>query len=60
MYVPTRYYVVQQRRWHAEDTNQQVADGEVEDEQVGDSAHVFAAQHHEAHHAVAHHAHEEN
>lgn len=56
----TRYYVVHERRRHAEDANQQVADGEVEDEQIGDGAHIFAAQHHEAHHAVAHHAHEEN
>lgn len=60
MCAPTRYYVVHQRRRHAEDANQQVTDGEVEDEQVGDGAHIFAAQHHEAHHAVAHHAHQEN
>lgn len=56
----TRDYVVHQRCWHAEDANQQVANGEVEDEQVGDRAHVFAAQDDETHHAVAQHAHQEN
>lgn len=56
----TCYDVVHQRGWHAEDANQQVADGEVENKQVGDRAHVFAAQHDETHHPVAHHAHQEN
>lgn len=56
----TCYNVVYQRGWHAEDANQQVADGEVENKQVGDCAHVFAAQHDETHHPVAQHAHQEN
>lgn len=49
--------VVQQRGRHAEDAHQQVADGKVQDEQVGDGAHVLTAEHDEAHHAVSHHAH---
>ena len=56
----TCYDVVHQRRWHAKDANQQVTDGEIEDEQVGDGAHVLAAQHDEAHHPVADHAHQED
>lgn len=56
----TCYDVVHQRRWHAKDANQQVTDGEVENEQVGDGAHVLAAQHDEAHHPVADHAHQED
>lgn len=56
----TCYDVVHQRGWHAKDADQQVADGKVEDEEVGDGAHVLAAQHDEAHHTVAHHAHQED
>lgn len=56
----TCYDVVHQCGRHAEDANKQVTDGEVENKQVGDRAHVFAAQHNETHHPVAHHAHQED
>jgi len=52
--------VVDERGGHAEEAHQHVADGQVEDEDVGDRAHVLAAQHDEAHDAVAHHAREED
>lgn len=54
------YDVIQECGGHAEDAHQQVADRQVEDEEVGDGAHVLAPQHDEAHHAVAHHAHQED
>lgn len=60
MHFLTCYDVVQQCRWHAEDANQQVADCEVENEQIGDRAHVFAAHHDETHHTISNHAHQEN
>lgn len=53
----TCYNVVQKCGWHAEDAHQEVTDGQVEDKQIGDSAHVPAAQHDEAHHPVTDHAH---
>lgn len=56
----TCYDVVHQCGRHAEDADKQVTDGEVENKQVGDRAHVFAAQHNETHHPVAHHAHQED
>lgn len=58
--VLTRYDVVHQGRRHAEDADQKVADGEVQNKQVGDGAHVPAAHHDETHHAVPHHAHQED
>lgn len=53
-------YVVEESRGHAENPNQEVAHGQVQDEQVGDSPHVFAPQHNETHHSVAHHANQED
>lgn len=49
--------VVHQCCRHAEDTNQQVTDGQVENEEIGDRTHVLAPQHNEAHHSISHHAH---
>lgn len=57
LYIYTCYDVVHQRGRHAKNADQQVTDGEIEDEQIGDGAHVPAAQHDEAHHSVSHHAH---
>lgn len=54
--IHTCYDVVHQGGGHAEDTNQQVTDGQVENENVGDRTHVLTAQHDEAHHTVPHHA----
>lgn len=56
----TCYDVVHQGGWHAKDAHQQVTNCKVENEKVGDRAHVLAAEHNETHHAVAHHAHEED
>lgn len=53
----TCYDVVHKCGWHAEDANQQVTDGEVENKQIGDGSHVPAAQHDETHHTIAYHAH---
>lgn len=53
-------YVVKESGGHAENPNQEVTHSKVQDEQVGDSPHVFAPQHDEAHHSVSHHAHEED
>lgn len=52
--------VVHERSGHAEDAHQQVADGQVEDEHVGDGAHVPVLEHDEADQGVAHHAEEED
>lgn len=52
--------VVNKSGWHAEDADQQVTDGQVENEEVGYSAHVFAPQDDEAHHSISHHTHEED
>lgn len=52
--------VVQEGGGHAEDPHQEVAHGQVQDEQVGDRPHVSAPQDDEAHDSVAHHAHEED
>lgn len=56
----TCYDVVHQCGWHAKDANQQVTDGKVENKQVGDRAHVLAAQHNETHYPIAQHAHQED
>lgn len=45
---------------HAEDAHQQVTDGQVENEYVGDSAHVPVLEHDETDQGVAHHAEEED
>lgn len=60
MCILTCYDVVHQCNRHAEDAHQKVADCEVQNKQIGDRAHVFAAHHDETHHAVPHHAHQEN
>lgn len=52
--------VVKKSCGHAENPNKKVTDGEVEDEKVGDSAHVFAPQHNEAHHSISDHTDQEN
>lgn len=52
--------VIQEGGGHAEDPHQEVAHGEVQDEQVGDGPHVFAPQHDEADDSVSHHAHQED
>lgn len=56
----TCYNVVHKSGWHAENANQQVTDGKVENKQVGDSSHVPAAKHNETHHPIPHHAHHED
>lgn len=56
----TSYDVVHQGGWHAKNAHQQVANGEVENKQVGDSAHVFSAQHDETHYPISQHAYQEN
>lgn len=56
----TRDEVVHQGGGHAEDAHQQVADGQVEDEHVGDRPHLAVLHHDEAHQDVADHAHEED
>ena len=60
LHILTCYDIVHQRGWHAKNANQQVTDSEVENEQVGDCAHILAAQHDETHHPISHHAHQEN
>ena len=52
--------VVHQRGGNAEDSYQQVADGQVEDEEVGDGAHATVPQHDEAHQDISHHAQQED
>lgn len=52
--------VVHKGGGHAEDAHQQVADGQVEDKHVGDSAHVPVLEHDEADQGIAHHAEEED
>lgn len=56
----TRDEVVHEGCRHAEDAHQQVADGKVEDEHVGDRPHLAVLHHDEAHQDVADHAHEED
>lgn len=56
----TRDEVVHKGGGHAEDAHQQVADGQVEDEHVGDGAHAPVLEHDEADQGVAHHAEEED
>lgn len=56
----TRDEVVHQGSGHAEDAHQQVADGQVEDEHVGDRPHLAVLHHDKAHQDVADHAHEED
>lgn len=60
MCILTCYDVVHQRSRHAEDANQKVADCEVQNKEIGDRAHVFAAHHNETHYAISQHAHQEN
>lgn len=52
--------VVHQGGGHAEDAHQQVADGQVEEEHVGDRAHLAVLHHDEAHQHIANHTHEED
>lgn len=52
--------VVHESGGHAEDAHQQVADRQVENEHVGDSAHVPVRKHGEADQGVAHHAQDED
>lgn len=52
--------VVHEGGGHAENAHQQVADSQVEDEHVGDGAHVPVLEHDEADEGVAHHAEEED
>lgn len=52
--------VVHESGGHTEDAHQQVADGQVEDEHVGDGAHVPVPEHNEADQGIAHHAQEED
>lgn len=52
--------VVHKGGGHAENAHQQIADGQVENEHVGDSAHVPVPKHSEADQGVTHHAEEEN
>lgn len=53
----TRDDVVHQCCGHAKDANQQVTDGQVENEEIGDRTHVLAPQHDKAHNSISHHAH---
>ncbi|KAK0134970.1 hypothetical protein N1851_029214 [Merluccius polli] len=48
--------VVHQCGGDAEDAHQQVADSQVEDEEVGDGVHAAVSQHDEAHQDISHHA----
>lgn len=57
---PTCNDVVQEGGGHAEEPHQQVTDSQVQDEQVGDRAHVLAPQDDETNPPVAHHAEEED
>lgn len=52
--------VVHKGGGHAEDAYQQVTDGQVEDEHVGDSAHVPVPKYGEADQGIAHHAQQED
>lgn len=60
MVILTSDKVVYKGCGHAEDAHKQVTDGQVEDEHVGDSAHVPVLEHNEADQGVAHHAEEED
>lgn len=51
--------VVKKSCWHAKNPNKKVTDGEVEDKEVGDGAHVFAPQDNEAHHSISDHTDQE-
>lgn len=48
--------VIHQSSWHTEDSHQQVTDSQVEDEEVGDSAHALVLHHHHAHQRISSHA----
>lgn len=52
--------VVHESSGHAEDAHQQVTDSQVENEHVGDGAHVPVLEHNEADQGIAHHAEEED
>lgn len=56
----TCYEVVHQSCRDAEDAHQQVTDGQVEDEEVGDCAHATVFQYDETHQDVSHHTQQED
>lgn len=60
MAILTSDEVVHKGSGHAENAHQQIADSQVEDEHVGNSAHVPVLEHSEADQGIAHHAEDED
>lgn len=57
---PTYYNVVQQGYRHAEYANEQIADCQVQDEEIGDRVHMFVPHYNKANHRISHHTQEED